>query len=185
MSIPVEYHIKNFFDIEKENIADIVLSLGVIEHYNDVEQVMFIEKCKQLTNKYIFIAIPNQESKIFKNYVNWSNKNNNVYEEEHKVLDLNELIEKMKKQNLKILYSDGFQIFLSEGKFWVDSNLEEEEIIKKLKKELKEKSSKIGNQFPSYNFKYDDIKLMADIEYGLTRIERINNSFMSFVLASK
>lgn len=41
---------------------DLVLSLGVIEHYNYEKMVKFVEKCISLSNKYIFIAIPNQES---------------------------------------------------------------------------------------------------------------------------
>lgn len=185
MNIPIEYQIKNLFDIKENNVADIVISLGVIEHFTDEKQTSFIEKCKQLTNKYIFIAIPNQNSKIFKDYVRWSNKNNNIYEEEHEELELSKLIKKMEEQNLKILYNDGFQVFLSEGRFWNESNLESEDIIKKLKSELLKENIQIGKKFPFCDFKYNNIKTLVKVEKNLDREERINNSFMSFVLASK
>ncbi len=185
MNIPIDYYIKDFFNITEKNIADIVVSLGVIEHYTDEEQINFIKKCKQLTNKYIFIAIPNQESEIFKNYVRWSNRNNNIYEEKHEELNINSLILKMEKQGLKVLCSDGFQVFLSEGRFWGEIDLKQTTIIKKLKNSLIQKNNEKGNKFPFCDFKYDDIQVLADVEFELTRSERINNSFMSFVLASK
>ena len=184
MNIPVIYNKGDLFKIKESNIADIVLSLGVIEHYNDKLQKEFIKKCIQLTKNYILIAIPNQESSIFKNYVNWSNKNGNIYQEKHENLSLDKLMIKMEEEGLNILYADGFQVFLSEGKFWNEMNLEKEPIIQKLKRNIQKINNDIGKLFPNYDFKFDDINMMAEIECNLEREERMQNSFMSFVLAS-
>ena len=58
---------------------DLVLSLGVIEHFQDKKRKEFLKTCMNLSNKYILIAIPNQNSTVFKSYVSWSNRNNNNY----------------------------------------------------------------------------------------------------------
>ena len=64
LNVPIEYVCGNLFKcIDK---YDLVLSLGVIEHFSSQQMGEFVEKCIELSNKYILIAIPNQESEFSK-----------------------------------------------------------------------------------------------------------------------
>ena len=178
----INYVEGNLFEADKSLKSDIVLSLGVIEHYNKEMQYAFIEKCKELSNKYVLIAIPNQESAIFKSYVSWSNKNNNHYEEEHEPLTIDELEQMMKEKGIEILIKDGFQVYLSESSFLEATLKENEKYIEKLKNNLLKYDAEIGNIFPNYNFKCEDIKNMAAAELELTKEDRKELSFMTFIL---
>ena len=185
MNIPMNYYVQDLFDLNENNKYDIVLSLGVIEHYKKEEQIKFINKCKNLSKKYILIAIPNQDSIIFKSYVNWSSKNNNNYEEEHEVLDIKKLKNLVEKCGLKAKIIDGFQIFLSESRFLDETFEKNKDYIKYLKNILTKGSTKLGEKFPHYNFKREDIKNMQNVEYCITSKERLELSFMTYILCEK
>lgn len=110
---------------------------------------------------YILIAIPNQESAIFKNYIKWCNKNNNSYNEEHLEFSLDYLKKILKCAGFKIIDEDGFQIFLSEGRFWIDSKTDIDPLIN----EMLLYDNDIARDFPNYDFKYDvfDLKNVKTI----------------------
>lgn len=183
LGVNIEYINKDFFNIQEKNVSDLVLSLGVIEHFDKKGQMKFLELCKNLSKEYVLVAIPNQNSTIFKEYLNWSNFNNQSYGEEHEKLDLNDLEELLKNLNLEIVLKDGFQIFLSESDFWRSNRFENSALINKLKYELNKRG--ITNDFEHYNFKEHDIDEIAEIETNLTQDERIQNCFMNFILARK
>ena len=113
MDVSVNYINDDFWNINGENKYDIVLSLGVIEHFDKKEQIEFIKKCIEFSKKYIMVAIPNQDSIIFQSYIKWCNRNNNNYEEEHKALNTQMLESLMEKCGLEVVIVDGFQMYLS------------------------------------------------------------------------
>jgi 2-polyprenyl-3-methyl-5-hydroxy-6-metoxy-1,4-benzoquinol methylase len=184
LGIKINYELSDFFKGSSEKKFDMVLSLGVIEHFEEKEQIRFIKKCYDMSKKYVLIAIPNQDSSIFKNYVFWANKNNNLYEKKHEVLDLNKLKEILISSNFKILMIDGFQILLSKRDFWAETNTMNKDTIR-IKEEFLKKNKEIGEKFPTYDFKYEDIDLMSEIEYNFSKEFRMRNSFMGVILAKK
>ena len=100
LNVSIEYICGNLFECVDK--YDLVLSLGVIEHFTSQQMDEFVEKCIELSNKYILIAIPNQESEIFKNYVSWSNKNSKEYEEKHNKFNNEDLrIDKKMSEKMK------------------------------------------------------------------------------------
>lgn len=185
LNIDVDYTYGDFYNLKTDNCADMVLSIGVIEHFNDKEQDEFIKLCERLTRKYVLIAIPNQTSWIFTQYVDWSNKNNDKYEEKHEPLDINKLISKVENNNLKILYVDGFHTFLSEKKFWNEVDFSSYSLVEK-QKELLTLEDKIRyDKFPYIDFHLNDIEHLSKVENLLSNKTRIEEGFMNYVLAEK
>lgn len=185
MNIPLTYLIQDLFYMDEEKKYDLVLSLGVIEHFTTAKQIKFIKKCIRLSNKYILIAIPNQNSVIFQSYVNWSQKNGNKYGENHKCLDINELINLVKQCELDLIIVDGFQLYLSESDFWGQVNKEYKKNIEKLKSALLKENWNIGQKFPNYDFSAKDVTDMMNAELSFSREERLKISFMTYVLCKK
>lgn len=183
LKIPLKYTTCDLFEFSGK--YDLVLSLGVIEHFTKIKMDKFIEKCKELSNKYILIAIPNQKSQIFKNYVTWSNKNSKKYEEKHNKFNINDLRFLLKKHNLKILIEDGFQLFLSEKNFLTEDTKNNLDLIKLLKSKLLSQNFQLGLEFPNINFEAKDIKDLVDIELNINKDIRKKYSFMTFILVSK
>lgn len=182
MGLPIHYITSDLFSSYQE--ADLILSLGVIEHFDKDKQIQFINKCKEISRKYVLIAIPNQKSLIFNSYLKWVALNDEQYEEDHKVLDTEDLTSLFKEAGLNVLYEDGFQFFLSERKFWNDINLSDIPLYNSLKDKFCNRNDKWKN-FPNIDFGYDDIPEMVDIEMSLGREERLVNCFMTYVLAEK
>ena len=182
MGISITYKVSDIF--AENTKADVVLSLGVIEHYFPQRQKEFIHKCAELSNKYILIAIPNQESLIFRNYCEWAKSKNSEYEEEHKALTTYELEKLMEGCGLKIVHKDGFQIFLSEKEFWNNTDINRIPLYVDLKKKIAEKGINWPD-FPVMNFTYDDIPLMVELEEQLDEQIRTEYGFMTYVLAQK
>lgn len=183
LDVPLNYIVGDLFECTGK--FDLVLSLGVIEHFTSQQMDDFVEKCVNLSSKYILIAIPNQESQIFKNYVSWSNKNSKEYEEKHNVFNNYDLKCLLKKHNLKILIEDGFQLFLSEKDFLEEDTKNNLDFIKLLKSKLMVLNPEIGLKFPNVNFKAKDINDLIKVELSFTKEIRLKYSFMTFILASK
>lgn len=181
LNVPILFKKCDLFEYSKK--ADLVLSLGVVEHFTKDKMKKFIKKCINLSNKYIFISIPNQESIFFKNYVQWSNKNSNSYGEKHQKITNDDLIKLLKNEGLDILVTDGFQLFLSEAKFLSEETKNNLEMINILKKAINNFDSKLASEYPNKNFTIDNIQSMSLSELSLSKQVRLKYSFMTFVLA--
>ncbi len=181
LNVPVKYIYDDLFNINGK--YDMVLSLGVIEHYESKKMIRFVKKCIELTNKYILISIPNQDSDIFKNYVSWSDNNSKKYEEKHKKFNTDDLVKLLKSMDLDILCIDGFQVFLSSQDFLTHDTKNNLEIIRILKNNLSNYDQKLADAFPNVNFINKNIKSMVSAELDLDKKTRMKYSFMTFVLA--
>lgn len=183
LSIPLNYIEEDLF--AHNGKYDLVLSLGVIEHYTKNKMNDFIKKCIDLSNKYIMIAIPNQNSIFFKNYVLWSQLKSKKYMEKHHKFDNKDLKKLLRDNSLKIIIEDGFQLFLSEKDFLTEDTKNNTEMIKILKQKLCEYDKELSIQFPNVNFKMNDIENLAKVELSIDKNKRLRYSFMTFVLAEK
>ena len=181
LKIPVNYINEDLFNVSGK--YDLVLSLGVIEHYEEEVMEKFIKKCIELTNKYILIAIPNQDSIFFKNYVEWTRNNSKEYEEDHKKFDNEDLINLLNKMNLEIKYYDGFQMFLSNQDFLSENSKKNNDIINLLKTKLDKYDYSLAKKFPYVDFRLEDIENMTLAELDVDKETRMQYSFMTFILA--
>jgi 2-polyprenyl-3-methyl-5-hydroxy-6-metoxy-1,4-benzoquinol methylase len=181
LNIPLIYHNDDLFKYQGK--YDLVFSLGVIEHFNKNKMEKFIKKCIELTNKYILIAIPNQESVFFKNYVSWSEKKSKKYCEKHKKFTNDDLKELLVNMNLKIILEDGFQMFLSEPDFLSEDTKNNLQMIKVIKKSLYKYDIGLSEIYPNKKFDINDIDTMTLCELNLSKENRLKYSFMTFILA--
>lgn len=143
----------------------------------------FIKKCIDLSNKYILICIPNQESIFFKNYVSWSEKLSKKYVEKHQKLTNGDLKKLLEKMNLKIILEDGFQVFLSESKFLSEDTKNNLDMINDIRKSISKYDENLASEYPNKNFSMEDIKTLTLSELNLSKEERMKYSFMTFILA--
>ena len=185
MSIPINYIQKDFFEDTGKRSYDFVLSLGVIEHFEEEKRKQFLNTCINMSNKYIFIAIPNQNSTVFKSYVSWSNRNNNNYEEEHQKFDTDDLLGLINEMGLDIVKVGGFQMYLSESDFLKDAINDNQKYIEVAKEALVKQNKTIGNKFPKYNFKEYDIDNMIKAELSCREADKLEMAFMTYVLCKK
>lgn len=184
LNVNLHYVKEDFFNIKNLNkSSDIVFSLGVIEHYNNEQQQIFINLNKQMSKRYVLIAIPNQESWIFKNYIRWVTKNANLFEDKHQELNLDILKKEIESAGLRVLYADGFHMFLSEFKFWKETSYDKYEFFDRLKGVLIAQDPVRYSRFPHMDFTYEDINTLKRVENLLTRDERIQHGFMNYILA--
>lgn len=183
LNIPVNYINEDLFNINGK--YDIVFSLGVIEHYEEDEMERFVKKCIDLSNKHILIAIPNQDSIFFKNYVEWTRKNSKEYEEDHKKFDTEDLIKLLRRMNLDIECVNGFQMFLSNHDFLSENSKNNLDIINLLKEKLNKYDKSLSNKFPYVDFNMEDIENMTLAELDVDKDTRMKYSFMTYVLSKK
>lgn len=181
LNIPINYINGNLFEFKGK--FDLVLSLGVIEHFSKEDMIRFMKKCIELSNKYILIAIPNQESIVFKSYIKWCEKNNQNYGEDHKEFNNSDLSSLMRNMGLEVLIEDSFQVFLSEYDFFLDNLEDNSDWILILKEKIAKYDKKLADEFPKVNFRMKDILTLKNVELDLSKNIRMKYSFMSFVLA--
>ena len=180
MKIDLDYTVGDLFSYEHK--SDLVLSLGVIEHFSPELQEKFICHCRDISNKYVLVAIPNQDSVIFQNYVAWSNRESKSYEEEHKPLTTDGLEQLIRKSGMKVIHVDGFQVFLSERVFWNETPISQIPLYLDLQRQFAGASDRWGD-FPCMDFTYEDIPRMVALERALKPEDRLRYGFMSYVLA--
>ena len=186
MGIPLNYILGDFFSINQSlPICELVVSLGVIEHFNILKRKAFIRLCDQLSNRYIFIAIPNQESPLFLNYVNYMKKRNMAYEKKHERLTINMLVDEVSELGMNIVHIDGFQCFLSDNAYWNELPAAERPFVELLCNGLKQFGYPCATPSPETKFSYRDIETLTKIETTIAQDLRKKYSFMNYVLIQK
>lgn len=182
MGLCIDYRQEDLFTSDAK--ADMVLSLGVIEHFNLEMQCKFLQKCREMSRRYILIAIPNQESPVFQNYVSWASGKSQSYEEKHFPMSSADLVRLCEDNEMRVLHVDGFQVFLSEYQFWAETRPDAIPLYQKIKKQLIREDTK-WKDFPFIGFSYDDIPIMVWSESSLEVEERLSYGFMTYVLAER
>lgn len=180
MGIPLRYQVGDLFSYSEK--SDLVLSLGVIEHFSPKRQMEFLTQCKYLSNGYVLVAIPNQDSLIFRNYTAWSNRDSKSYVEQHLPLTTDTLAELIGQAGMHVLRKDGFQVFLSERTFWNETSIDTLPLYTQLRDSIAALPRHWAN-FPQMDFTYEDIPHMESLEMSLTPEQRLQYGFMSYVLA--
>ena len=180
MGIPLRYQVGDLFSYSEK--SDLVLSLGVIEHFSPKQQMEFVTQCKHLSNRYVLVAIPNQDSLIFRNYVAWSNRASKAYVEHHLPLTTDTLAELIGRAGMRVLRKDGFQVFLSERAFWNDTPTDTIPLYAQFRDTIAVLPGH-WTDFPQMDFTYKDIPHIESLEMSLTPEQRLQYGFMSYVLA--
>ena len=180
MGIELNYTVGDLFSYEKK--SDLVLSLGVMEHFSPEMQEKFVCHCRDISKQYVLVAIPNQDSVIFRNYVAWSNRESRSYEEEHQPLTTDSLMKLIRQAGMKIVHADGFQVFLSERVFWNETPISRIPLYQELQCQFAKGPDRWAD-FPCMDFAYEDIPRMVALERALKPEDRLRYGFMSYVLA--
>lgn len=186
MKIQIEYICADFFDkLILFPKSDIVVSLGVIEHYKKRKRMEFLDTCYNLSNSYVLIAIPNQESPLFRAYIEDMKKSGIAYTEKHEKYTLDMLVKESEECGFKIIHKDGFHCFLSNNSFLNDYRSSLLSFIDLNKEILFSIDEKGFEKYPDINFLYSDINSLVIAENNIPMNIRKKYGFMNYVLLEK
>lgn len=170
----VKFYKKDIFEFECDSKFDIVINGGVIEHFNIERQSELVKKMRDLSKRFVLISIPNNDSPIYTDFINYVTREGNLYYVEEFDVNIPELFI---KNNIKILKKDGFHLFNSKEKFL---NHEREDITNLYLKLLKRSKIKYFDKtnFPRIDFRKQDIPTLKILENLATPEERYTFGFM-------
>lgn len=98
--------------MSKLQMADVVLSIGVIEHFPEELQRSLLGLHASWTQRWVLIGIPNMESPVFRSFIHYRERLDRSYEEDHEVINVPRLAETL---GYKITAHDGCQVFLRDA----------------------------------------------------------------------
>lgn len=98
----------DFFKYKLSRKFDLVFNSGVVEHYDQDKQIMFVNKMKQLSNNMVCLIQPNLSSPAFKALVKKMHNQNRKYDGKHYSLDIEKIF---KKLGILLLDIDGIELF--------------------------------------------------------------------------
>ena len=141
--------------------ADLVFSIGLLEHYDDKKQRQIFDLHCELSRKWVMIALPNIDSPLFQSFLKWTVQNNQTYPEKHESCSIQDLIRSSK---VKLKIYDGCHIFLGRSKYYMKESSALCKFYDKIRLLLIEHGGEGYSKFPQIDFLKDDIKILKKIE---------------------
>jgi hypothetical protein len=104
--------------------ADLVLSGGVIEHWDVDGQRRVLQTNIDLSNRWVLLTVPNLESPVFRSFVRWAKAVGRFYADEHYEISVPRLAE---DAACEVALMDGCRLFLTRSAHYAagDSELDD------------------------------------------------------------
>ncbi|MBS3107857.1 class I SAM-dependent methyltransferase [Candidatus Woesearchaeota archaeon] len=169
---------ENIFNFVSKEKFSLVFNSGVIEHFKFDQQDLLIKKMVSLSNKYILVCIPNNNSPLYLDFIDYVKKKGNFYNVKEYPVNMEKLF---RKNKVRLILKDGFHIFNSK-KCYLNHRRKK---IFKFYRTLSIRLGKIylnGENFFSKDYNKKDIKLMTLLENIATPEERFKFGFMRLYL---
>jgi len=159
--------------------ADLVLHIGVIEHFDVAEQLEFLRLSASLSHRWVLVGIPNTDSPVFRSFLTTMQRQGRVYEDEHLDIDVPALAEKL---GYRVEIMDGAHLFLGEQELYNAGDSELDEFYLGLGTRLVEVGGSRYERFPNLDFHADDVPVMRQVESERTAAERLRFGFLNYYL---
>lgn len=159
--------------------ADIVFSIGVLEHFDVEEQRQLLDFHCHNAQKAVLIGVPNLESPIFNSFIEWARQNNRLYEEEHLPISVRHLANDLGR---KVLVEDGCHLFLSKCEYFIEGNQELDDFYTSLRARLVRSGGERFSSFPHMDFDANDIDVLSIVETETSQAERLRFGFLHYFL---
>jgi SAM-dependent methyltransferase len=159
--------------------ADLVFSIGLIEHFDDIGQCRVWEAHRRLSKRWVLIGIPNYQSPLFLSFVEWARKNGRLYEEAHKECSIDAL-KRIAPRSVRLV--DGAHLFFGRSMYYQRKSLALDSLYARLKPTAIRLSGGEWREFPSMDFAAKDVEGLKNLERIAEAAERIALGFISFVL---
>jgi SAM-dependent methyltransferase len=158
--------------------ADLVFSIGVIEHYSPEDQLRILARHAQLSSRWVMIAVPNMESPLFKTFLQAMAAAGTLYDDEHLPADVPALCRSLR---FTIIAEDGCHVFLSKGS---DNRFATAELMS-FQREIRASLLRLSSRyeaFPNMDFVGLDINALTTAESALPANTRRRFGFLRWYL---
>ncbi|NOK00104.1 MULTISPECIES: class I SAM-dependent methyltransferase [Myxococcus] len=159
--------------------ADLVFSIGVLEHFDGAAQEEVFEIHCQFSRQWVLIGLPNLESPIFRSFIEWARRAGRLYEEEHFPVSVPSLAV---KSGRRLLRSDGCHLFLSRAEYYIEGDPELDAFYARLRELLICQGGERYRNFPRLDLRPDDIPILQSVEANVSDHERLRFGFLNYYL---
>ncbi len=159
--------------------ADLVLSGGVIEHWDVEGQRAVLDTHLDLSDRWVLLTVPNLESPVFQSFLRWAEAFGRLYEDEHYDISVPDLAE---YAGCEVAVVDGCRIFLPQINHYVPGDSELDDFCADLRSRLVEAGGQRYASFPQICFTVEDIDVLKSVEDASTAAERMRFGFLHYYL---
>jgi SAM-dependent methyltransferase len=159
--------------------ADLVLSGGVIEHWDVDGQLRALQTHIDLSERWVLVTVPNLDSPVFRSFIHWAKATDRFYEDEHHDISVPALA---KEAGCEVALVDGCRIFLPRAEHYAGSGSELDDFNAELRSRLVAAGGKRYASFPEMTFSAEDIDVLYSVEEAATAEERMRFGFLHYYL---
>ena len=159
--------------------ADLVLSGGVIEHWDVDGQRRALQAHVDLSDRWVLVTVPNLDSPVFRSFVHWAKATDRFYEDEHYDISVPTLAEDV---GCQVALADGCRLFLPRADHYDGSDAELDEYNTELRSRLVAAGGARYSSFPKLSFTAADIDVLHSVEEAATTEERMRFGFLHYYL---
>jgi SAM-dependent methyltransferase len=159
--------------------ADIVVSGGVVEHWDVDGQLRALQAHLDLSQRWVLVTVPNLDSPVFQSFLRWAESTGRLYEDEHHDISVPALA---KELGCEVAVADGCRLFLPRAEHYAASDSELDEFNAELRSRLMAAGGQRYAAFPEMNFTAADIDVLHSVEEAATTEERMRFGFLHYYL---
>lgn len=159
--------------------ADLVLHIGVIEHFDVPAQLDFLRLSARLSRRWVLVGIPNVESPVFRSFLRTMQRRDAVYDDDHLSIDVPSLADEL---GYRVESADGCHLFLGRQEFYNPGDAELDEFYVRMRDLLVSAGGDRYDRFPRLDFDSADIAIMRDVEAARPVSERQRFGFLNYYL---
>jgi 2-polyprenyl-3-methyl-5-hydroxy-6-metoxy-1,4-benzoquinol methylase len=164
---------------EQLDRADLVLSAGVIEHWEHAGQLEVLAAHTRLARSWVLLAVPNLESPVFRSFEQWAKRSDGSYGVEHRDISIPALAQ---EAGCAVVYEDGFHLFLGRGEYYAEGDPELDGFHREARERLVAAGGSRYAAFPRVDFERSDIAALSRVELEVPRETRLRYGFMRYYL---
>jgi hypothetical protein len=159
--------------------ADLVLSGGVIEHWEADGQQRALQAHLDLSARWVLVTVPNLDSPVFRAFVAWAEATDRLYEDEHFDISVPMLA---RNAGCEVALVDGCRLFLPRAEHYAASDSELDEYNADLRSRLVAAGGRRYASFPDLDFTAADEDVLYAVEEAATVEERMRFGFLHYYL---
>lgn len=159
--------------------ADLVMHIGVIEHFTVEEQLDFLRLTAEHSHRWALVGIPNLDSPVFRSFLTTVTRDDAVYEDEHLDIDVPALAEEL---HFRVESFDGCHVFLGQQDLYNAGDDELDDFYDRMRAELVAAGGERFAKFPRMDFTSADIPTMRTVESSCSIADRRRFGFLNYYL---
>jgi hypothetical protein len=162
--------------------ADLVLHIGVIEHFDEERQRAFLELSAAKSKRWVLVAVPNEHGAVFRSFLRTVTSEDRVYEDEHQHISVPDLAP---AAGLRLAAADGAHLFFGRAKYHHPGDAELDALYDRLGRRLRQIDAERYRDFPHLDFTAADVGALRAVEESVTADVRLRCGFLTYYLLEK